>query len=76
MFIVHENFKDVFFEVIKTQYQGPKYRKIRGRWWNLGFTGNPWLADIRPQTIKIFEKDWARWKQFNPGQPETHPGRR
>lgn len=74
IFMTHDSFKDVFIEVLKTQYRGLRYRKLRVRWWNLGFSDNPWLCFPEPQTIKIMESDWKRWSFFTPGAL-VHPGR-
>lgn len=64
---------DVFVEVLKTTYRGSKYRKIKVRWWNLGFTGNPWPLSC-VETVTIQESDWYRWKLFDP-YADIHPGR-
>ena len=74
-FIVHDNAMDVFFEVIKTTYRGPKYKKIKGRWWNIGFSGRPWLCHPGTQTITIKNTDWFAWKFFDPNT-DIHPGRK
>jgi hypothetical protein len=74
MYLVHDKFMDVFFEVIKTTYRGPKYKKIKGRWWNLGFVGQPFPLGLGNQTITITHKDSQYWKFFDPNT-DTHPGR-
>jgi hypothetical protein len=75
-YYVHHKFKDVFIEVCKIQYTGPTYRKMKVRWWNIGFTGNPWCLDSRPQIIKIENKKWNQdWSWFDP-LTDVHPGRR
>lgn len=77
MFYVHERFMDVFVEVLKVQYKGPKYMKIKVHWWNYGYDGsNTWCVDNKPQVLKIDNKDWnTSWKYFNPVL-DIHPGRR
>lgn len=76
MFYVHERFMDVFVEVLKVQYRGPDYRKIKVRWWNYGYDGsNPWCVYNKPQVIQVNNNDWnLYWKYFNPAT-DKHPGR-
>lgn len=65
---------DVFMEILKVQYIGPKYRKLTVRWWNVGFTKNPWVASDH-ETIKILNEDWnTDWMPFDPLK-DIHPGR-
>jgi hypothetical protein len=60
-FWVHKEFKDVMCEVLRVYRVNPRYMKVKVRWWNRGFTGNPWIIDYKPQTLKIpyqTVKDW------------------
>lgn len=74
----HVNFKDVFFEVIKVQYADQKRAKLRGYWWNLGWTGNAQRIILdeycpdRAVTIEIQAKDFAGWKHL-PSRIRTVP---
>ncbi len=73
MYLVHDSFKDVFIEVLR-RYRFPHYHKMRVRFWNLGFTNNPWIVDDR--NIRIMDAEWKRWATFDPNKPWTHPGRK
>jgi hypothetical protein len=82
-FYTHERFKDVFIEVLEVFSFGPEYVKLKVRWWNLGFTGHPWIVPIdksrltTTQDIAIRADDWAaHWSPFDPNDPTKHPGRR
>lgn len=78
MFIMHEKSMDVAFKIDRRQYQDYKRKKLRGTWWNLGYTGNPWPAIHLQQTITILTEDWPKWKVLHPGQEyvaRTKPGR-
>lgn len=63
-FYRHNQFKDVFIEIIKSQYQDAKRFKGRVRWWNLGFTGNPWIL-FPNEPIEINRKDMNDWKPYS-----------
>ncbi len=62
-YLTHERFMDVFVEVLSEVYTGPKYRKLKVRWWNRSQTGNPFPLDI-VQTIKIPNEKWKEWRPF------------
>lgn len=55
----HERFSDVYMEVIKVQYRGTKYTKMRVTWWHRN--GYPLTAGCK-QTVKIYKKDYFKWK--------------
>lgn len=76
MFYVHEQSMDVFVEVLKVVYSGPRYMKIKVLWWNYGYDGtNPWCLSHHPQTIKVDNKKWiSDWRWFEPLK-DKHPGR-
>lgn len=76
IYMVHDRFKDVFVEILKTPYRGPKYKKVKVLWWNVSCTGEPYCISRIPETITIQNEDWFSWKYFDPSKPETHPGRR
>lgn len=62
-FYIHEAFKDVFIEVLRTSFIGPKYTKLKVRWWNSGQMGIPYLIDEQPQTITIVSEDMFKWRK-------------
>lgn len=76
MFLVHDKFKDVFIEVLQT-----KGHRTLIRWWNIGFSGNPWQVPVKQSKFYTQEKQWVDsaslvvMRPFNPNKPETHPGR-
>lgn len=62
---VHEDFMDVFIEVVKVQYSDPKRVKLKIHWWVLGWVGKPY----RPfpgaaVTLVVQTKDIPRWKRL------------
>lgn len=60
-FWMHENGMDCCIEVIRVQYSDQKRIIVKARWWNLGYTGNPWLIDPRVETIKLNRQDLSKW---------------
>lgn len=65
-FWMHENAMDVCIEIIKVQYGDQKRTKFKVRWWNLGYTGNPWLIPYpdqfaRPSVLELQNKDFSKW---------------
>jgi len=63
LFIMHEKMMDVCFEIVKIQYRDDKVYKLKGTWWNLGYTGNPYVID-RNAKITIKAGDWNKWKKL------------
>lgn len=59
-FYVHKEFLDVMIEVLKMQDT-----QVEVLWWNRGYTGNPWLIDHRPQTLKIAKRDLKDWRLYD-----------
>jgi hypothetical protein len=47
-FYMHKNSMDICLEILKShQYNiNPDRYSIRGMWWNLGYTGNPWVCHL------------------------------
>ncbi len=63
-FYIHKNSMDVFIEVLKVQYRGEKYQKLKVRWYNVGFEGKFWsLSD--PQTIIVHSTHYTNWIRFD-----------
>lgn len=60
-FWMHENGMDVCIEVLKVQYRDSKRVILKARWWNLGYTGNPWVIFPRPETLKLKPEDLSKW---------------
>ena len=58
----HRRMVDVFVDIIKIQYVGEKYTKLKVIWMNRGYTGKPWMLTM-PENVKVMredEKDWIR----------------
>lgn len=60
-FWMHENGMDCCIEVLRIQYSDQKRVKVKARWWNLGYTGNPWLIDPKIETIELKRADLPKW---------------
>lgn len=60
---MHKNHKDVCLEVKKIVYEDYKRKKLKARWVNLGYVGNPWpLTDF--ETIEISLIEWLNWSNI------------
>jgi len=72
MYLVHEQMKDVFIEVLEH-----KIERTRIRWWNLGFTNKPWMIPVKKDQLDqwVDTRNLIGMCKFNPNQPDTHPGR-
>jgi hypothetical protein len=77
---MHEKSLDVCLEVVRIQYQDMKRMKIRGRWWNLGYSGEPFNLNNNLVTVEIQSKDFKAWhdiqstmmtKRTAPGRPNV-----
>jgi hypothetical protein len=80
-YYMHKDCADVFIQVVKMAYRGPRYSKIKVIWWNLGYTGNPWMVPSRAmsgiETIKINNDKLKDWVQLTCEQfvtPRLKPG--
>lgn len=74
--LMHKNSMDVFFTAERIQFSDAKRTKYRGRWQNLGYTGNPWDVST-PATLTIYTdqaKDWITLTQEQVYIPRTAPG--
>ena len=60
-FWMHEKAMDVFLEGLTVLPGG----RISGRWWNLGYTGNPWCLDNSPRGVRIAPEDVSKWININ-----------
>lgn len=61
---IHESAKDLFIQIMKIQYVSTNHLKVRVTWWNIGFTGEPWL--VWEQAIDINPRKWhTEWKEFD-----------
>lgn len=63
-FWMHENSMDVFIEIISIKYRDNKRMKFKGRYWNLGYSGTPWLISI-DLNFTILTEDFTKWKKIN-----------
>lgn len=61
----HKNCMDVCIEILKIQFRNDKKLKARVTWWNLGYTGNPWVIHHNVP-IEIQGKDLADWEEIDP----------
>ena len=64
---VHDNCMDVFIDVLKVQYKGPTYTKLKVNWMNKGFTNKPWFI-YGTETIKIRREGYKNWQRYNPAK--------
>jgi hypothetical protein len=64
-FYTHPAFIDVFVEVLKVTYRGPKYIKAKVLWWNRGQCGEPYKIGIE-QIITIKIKHLPNWNPCSP----------
>jgi len=66
----HEKFKDVFVNILRVQYRGPKYTKVRVEWWNKNGMPTRYAGLIKPypigitETIKIRTEDYQYWTPY------------
>lgn len=63
-FYKHNECKDVFIEVLKPQYQDSKRFKGRIRYWNLGFTGYPWVLKHN-EPVEITSDQYNNWQKYS-----------
>lgn len=62
-FWTNDTFMDVFVQFLRVSYQDSKRIKVKVRWWNRGYTRNPWpLIDSK---IIIHKKDLKNWQPCN-----------
>lgn len=59
----HKAFRDVYIEIINPQYKDEKKFKGRVNWWNLGFTGDPWIMRHN-DPIEIEAKEFKNWTRI------------
>lgn len=60
-FYMHRRMKDVCIEVAKFKDQTVRHVMLQVRYWNLGYTGRPWLIDDRLSIIFINTQDIPDW---------------
>ena len=60
----HQDFMDVFIEVLHVQYRGPKYYKLKVIFWNRSQTGKPWPITSK-QTITVDKCDFNKWSRYD-----------
>lgn len=71
-YYMHKRAMDVFIEVlglVVTESDGSMSMLVQ--WWNLGYTGNPWMLPNRTggplqQVIHIKKGQVQNWIEFNP----------
>lgn len=64
-FYMHENAMDVAIEVTRVQYEDSKRIKFRGKYWNLGYSGTPWLIFHQDFALEINKADLPKWICIN-----------
>ncbi len=62
---MHKDAMDCFIELFKIQYEDSKRIKGRASWFNLGFTGNPWVIRLN-DPIEIRQEHAEHWIPINP----------
>lgn len=61
-FWMHVNSMDVCLEVCRVPYYDAKRVKVKGRWWNLGYTGNPWMiSGMKLESLEIPTEQLKNW---------------
>ena len=76
-FWMHKHAMDVFIEVVRLQYRDMKRTRLKIRWWNLGYVGNPYCISSKIETVTIKTTDLANWHQLTNRQlntPRLAPG--
>lgn len=58
--LIHKNAMDCYIEVLEKTDE-----KWLVNWWNLGFTGNPWLV-LEHQLIEVKKEDEKNWIEIDP----------
>lgn len=70
-YYMHKAAKDVFVEVLRVMGESDDSLSVLVQWWNLGFTGNPWMLPNRTggplqQVISIKKDHIPNWVEFEP----------
>lgn len=62
----HRNCTEIDIEVIKVTYRNPEYIKLKVRYLNRrSFLEKNRLINNRPETVRIFKKDFKNWSLIN-----------
>jgi hypothetical protein len=68
-YYMHKAAKDVFIEVLRVMGPSDDSLSVLVQWWNLGFTGNPWMLPNRtggPLQQVIKNDHIKNWVEFEP----------
>lgn len=70
-YYMHKAAKDVFIEILRVMGPSDNSLSVLVQWWNLGFTGNPWMLPNRTggplqQVISIKNDQINNWVEFEP----------
>lgn len=63
-FYMHNKSKDVFIQILHATKTEHGSFNLVVRFWNLGFTGNPWSIAVTDIFIK--KRHLSNWKEINP----------
>jgi len=77
IFYMHKNAMDVCIEVLKVQYQDDKRIKLKVRWWNLGYAGEPYaLFGDSTDKLTLSKDNWLEWVNITDqiNNKREHPG--
>lgn len=75
-YFMHSNALDVCIYVLKIQFNGPDYVKMKVDYYNLGYSGNPWIIERKNNFIVEKEQysNWIRIPQEKLSIPRTKSG--
>lgn len=62
-FYMHENQKDVCIKVLAVEPSSKGIHKLSVEYWNLGYTGRPWL--IKEDVIRIHDANLDFWHHLD-----------
>lgn len=58
----HIHNTDIAMHVVKVQYRGDKYWKLRVKWWNIF---SKFFLLPMPETVKVSVKDFKNWEWYD-----------
>ena len=61
---MHDRCMDVFIEVVKVQYQDELRAHLQVLWWNLGWMGECYVINPKPEVIEIRGDDYTSWRSL------------
>lgn len=71
-FYKHKNQIDIVLLVQNIPFIGDDYVVIKGEWWNLGSTGNPWRMGIPFRPQKVYTSEYPLWREITEEEMRIH----